>query len=111
MFSDGQQIRSYCYVKDCIYGMVIALLEGKSGETYNISNNNCIVSLKEYAQKIADVAGVKLVIDKSTMPQGTVFLKTTKLVLDTTKLEQLGWTPQYSLEDGMRDIFGLEKKL
>lgn len=105
MFSKGEQIRSYCYVKDCISGMLTALLKGKSGETYNISNNDCVVTLREYAEHIADIAGVNLIIDESKRPRETVFLNTTRLVLDTAKLEKLGWKPCFSLQDGLNDIF------
>lgn len=104
MYSEGTQIRSYCYVNDCVAGMLYALLLGDNGEVYNIGNQDCIVTLKEYAQTLADVGGVRLRYEPDQAPQNTVFLKTTKCVLDTTKLEKLGWKPQYSLVEGIKDI-------
>lgn len=105
MFSKGEQIRSYCYVKDCISGMLYILLKGESGETYNIGDPDCVVTLHDYAQKIADVGGVKLIVDEKEKPDGLVFLKTTKLILDTTKLKSLGWKITYNLDAGLKDIF------
>ena len=106
MYSEGTQIRSYCYIKDCISAMLYVLIKGESGNIYNIGNRDCIVTLREYAASVAKHGGVELIIDKSTQPSNTVFLQTTKLVLDTAKLEGLGWKARYSLEDGMNDIFG-----
>lgn len=104
MYSEGSQIRSYCYVDDCITGMLYALLLGESGEVYNIGDMDCIVTLKEYAQALADAAGVALRYEPQTAPSGTAFLHTTRCILDTTKLKKLGWNVRFSLEEGIRDI-------
>lgn len=106
MYSEGTQVRSYCYVKDCVAGMLYTLLKGESGEVYNIGNQNCVVTLREYAQVLADMGGVSLRYEPKTAPADMVFLKTTRCILDTAKLERLGWKPMYTLEDGVRDIFG-----
>lgn len=105
MFSEGSQIRSYCYVTDCISGMLFAMLSGENGGIYNIGNEDCIVTLKEYAQMCADVGGVELVMKVEKKPEGMTFLHTTQLILDTTRLRALGWKPQFTLEDGFKDIF------
>lgn len=104
MYSEGTQVRSYCYINDCISGMLFVLLCGSSGEVYNIGNQHCVVTMREYAQTLADIGGVQLRYEPKTAPTGVVFLKTTRCVLDTKKLEALGWKARYSLEDGMRDI-------
>ena len=104
MYSPGSQIRSYCYVNDCISGMLYAALLGDSGEIYNIGDKNCVVTLKEYAQMLADIGGVSLRYEPQTAPEGVVFLKTTKCVLDTTKLEKLGWRVRYTLQEGIQDM-------
>ena len=106
MYSDGSQVRSYCYVTDCISGMLYALLMGGTGEIYNIGDSSCVVTMKEYAQKIADYGHVRLVMDPSVKPSNVVMLKTTKMILNTDKLEALGWKPEFSLDEGMKDIFG-----
>lgn len=104
MYSEGNQVRSYCYIKDCISGMLYAALLGENGEIYNIGNSDCVVTLKEYAQALADIGGVRLLHKPENEPEGVVFLKTTRCVLDTSKLERLGWHAKYSLEDGMKDM-------
>lgn len=104
MYSKGTQIRSYCYVDDCVSGMLYTLLLGNNGEVYNIGNEDCTVTLWDYAQKLADIGGVKLYYEPNSAPEGKVFLKTTQCILDTSKLRKLGWEPQYDLETGIRKI-------
>lgn len=104
MYSKGTQIRSYCYVDDCVSGMLYALLLGINGEVYNIGNEECTVTLWDYAQKLADIGRIKLCYEPNSVPEGKVFLKTTKCILDTSKLRKLGWKPQYDLETGINKI-------
>lgn len=105
MYSEGRQVRSYLYVKDCVSAMLYVLLKGESGGIYNIGDMNNAVTLREYAEKLAAKGGVKVIVDLSAQPAGTVFLKTTQLVLDTTKLQSLGWEPMYDLDKGIEEIF------
>lgn len=105
MYSKGEQIRSYCYVDDCVSGMLYVLLKGESGEVYNIGNPDGTISMHDYAQKIADIGGVRLIYNPDTKPAGTTFLQTTKLILAVDKLERLGWKAQYSIDEGLKDIF------
>ena len=104
MYSEGKQIRSYLYVKDCVSAMLFVLLSGKSGEAYNIGDMHSAVTLREYAEKLAEKGGVKVILDLNTKPQNMVFLKTTQLILDTSKLQGLGWKAQYDLDAGIEDI-------
>ncbi len=104
MYSRGEQIRSYCYVKDCVSAMVYVLLKGDSGEIYNIGDQNNAITLREYAEKLAQKGGVKVVFDEGSKPEDTVFLKTTKLILDTSKLRNLGWKVMYDIDSGIEDM-------
>ena len=110
MYSAGAQQRSYCYITDCVKGILTALLKGESGGVYNIGDPSCVVSLHDYAQCMADAAGVRLVVDADAAPSGTVFLKTTRMVLSTDRLQALGWRPEVTLEQGMADIFQKDTK-
>ncbi len=105
MYSRGEQVRSYCYVDDCVSGLLYVLLKGECGEVYNIGNPGGTISMYDYAKKIADYGGVKLIYDPDTRPAGTTFLQTKQLILATDKLEGLGWRVQYSIDEGLKDIF------
>ncbi len=105
MYSKGEQVRSYCYVDDCVSGLLYVLLKGGTGEVYNIGNPNGTISMHDYAQKIADNGRVRLIYNPETKPAGTTFLQTKQLILAVDKLEGLGWKAQYSIDEGLKDIF------
>ena len=106
MFSEGTQVREYCYVKDCVDAIIVALLNGQNGETYNISNNDCAITIRGFAEAIAKHAGIKVVIDESVKPQNTNYLGARLIKLDTSKIQALGWMPRYDIDMGLTDIFG-----
>ena len=105
MYSKGDQIRSYLYINDCVSAMLFVLLKGESGEVYNIGNDESLITLHDYAQKIADIGGVELIYEPKSEPSDVKFLKTTRMILKSDKLKELGWNVQYSLDDGINDIF------
>lgn len=104
MHSNGDQIRSYLYVKDCVSAMLYTLLCGESSGVYNIGDDTCVVTLRKYAQIIADTAGVKLIHQPLSGNSGNMLLKTTRCVLNVAKLRSLGWKPAYALSDGIADV-------
>ena len=63
MKSKGEQIRSYCYVVDCAIGILVALLNGENNTAYNVANKNSIVSIKEFAEIVAQNADVNIVYE------------------------------------------------
>ena len=106
MYSKGDQIRSYLYINDCISAMLFVLLKGENGEVYNIGNDENVITLHDYAQKLADLGNVELIYDPKSEPEGVKFLKTTRMLLKADKLKRLGWRVEYSLDDGINDILG-----
>lgn len=95
--SKGQQIRSYSYVADVVSGLLTVLLEGEGGEAYNLSNNKVRVSIADLAEMIAALAHVKVRYDLNDM-QPSPF---SRAVLNSNKLEKLGWKPAFDLEKGL----------
>ena len=102
--SEGQQIRSYCHVMDCASALFYILLRGKDGEAYNIANRESILSIKELAEMIANMAGVKIVYDIPSEQEVKGYSKVQRAVLDSSKLESLGWKPFIFLEDGLNRV-------
>ena len=58
--SEGNQKRTYCYVADAVSAILYAILNGENCEFYNVANPDSIVTIKEYAQILASIAGVEL---------------------------------------------------
>ena len=100
--SAGDQIRSYCYSLDCGSALLTILCNGSCGQAYNISNHNSIVSIREFAQEICNVAGTRLIFANPTDEEKKSFNKMNTSALDATKLEGLGWTGKFDIHEGVK---------
>lgn len=56
LFSDGKPTRTFCYVADAVIGYYLVLVQGKKGEAYNIGNPKPEISMKDFAQLVADTS-------------------------------------------------------
>jgi len=96
VWGDGRQTRSYCYVDDCVEG-ILRLMRSEVREPLNLGQDR-MVTIDELVDMIASAAGkeVKKRHDPSK-PQGVRGRNS-----DNTKLRrELGWVPQVSLERGL----------
>lgn len=110
MKSDGAQVRSYTYSKDCASAIVAVALCGKSGEAYNIANPNVACSIRELAETIATVAGVSLRVELPTGADIAAFNPMNNSCLDSSKLEELGWHAEYDIKQGVKETMELVRK-
>ncbi len=99
--STGTQKRSYCYISDCVSALLNILLLGLSGEAYNIANKNSVVTIKEYAQTLADLGHVTVVYDIPTTTEAQGYSKNPNAILKASKLEELGWVAQFDIRQGL----------
>ena len=102
LHTDGTSFGNYCYTSDVICGIAVILEKGKSGEAYNIVNEETTIQIRDMAQmvceKIADNA-IKVVFD---IPEDSLkygYAPPTRLRLSSKKLTTLGWKPTYNLEE------------
>ncbi len=101
MKSTGEQFRSWCYVVDCVSGLLYVLLKGTSGEAYNIADDKSNISIRELAETIATISGRKVVIDQPDVDEKIGYNPVTKSVFSTEKLECLGWRPCCGIKSGI----------
>ena len=99
--SEGNQYFSYIYVVDAISGILKILLDGKSGEAYNISDELSDIKLKELASLLAEIAGTKVIYDLPDETERTGFRVVSKARLDNSKLKSIGWTAKYDIKNGL----------
>ena len=102
MKSDGSQIRSYCYIMDCISAILTVLILGEKGEAYNISNKNSIVTIKEMAEAFAFVKNKKVIFSIPSSEEKRAFNKMNNSSLNSDKLESLGWRGKYDIKLGAK---------
>ena len=105
MKSAGSQVRSYCYVADAASALMTLLAKGERGQAYNVANRQSVVSIREYAEALAEVAGVRLTFDIPPEAERAGYSKITRAVLNPGKLEGLGWRPRFGLRAGLEATF------
>lgn len=99
--SNGNQFYSYSYVADGAAAVFTILLNGIDGEAYNISDKNSDITLKDMAQTIAEHVGTKVVFEHPDEKEAAGYSKATKAILDSGKLQKLGWKAAYPMELGL----------
>lgn len=107
--SEGTQYYSYSYVADAAYALLYLLFNGENGEAYNIANSEFDLTLKELATKISEIAGTKVIFEIPDSSESAGYSKATQAILDTTKIETLGWKPIYSLDEGLEQVIRIMK--
>ena len=89
--SKGEQVRSWCYVVDCVSALLYVLLKGASGEAYNIADSNSVLTIRQLAEMLAEIGSCKVIMDIPSDIEKSVFNPVSKSVFSVDKLERLGW--------------------
>lgn len=96
VWGDGEQTRSFCYIDDCITGL-IKLMESDFHDPINLGQDR-MITINELVEMVCAAAqkkiGVRHVFDK---PLGVRGRNSDNTLLS----EVLGWQPEVSLEDGL----------
>lgn len=105
MKSAGMQLRSYCYVLDCVSAIILVLLNGVSGEAYNISNKNSVVTIREMAESFAEISGKNIIFQNPSDDEKASYNMMNNSSLTSDKLERLGWIASYDLKTGVKKTY------
>ena len=108
VYGDGQNVRDWLYVGDHCQALETVLHKGKAGETYNIGGNNEVKNLELVTLlcQLMDELAPDLPVKPSN--QLITFVKDRaghdrRYAIDATKIRtELGWTPQETVEQGLR---------
>jgi GDP-D-mannose 3', 5'-epimerase len=100
IWGDGKQTRSFCYIDDCIEG-IIRTMRSDCTEVLNMGTDH-LVSINELAQTILDIAGKRGIrIRHVKGPQGVRARNS-----DNSKLRlSLGWEPETTLREGLTTTY------
>ena len=110
MKSNGEQLRSWCYVIDCVSALLYILLKGENGHAYNIADKNSCITIKALAEMIAKIEGKKVNVVVPTDSESKGYNVVTNSVFSTAKLESLGWSVSGSMEEKLRKTILSERK-
>lgn len=94
--SEGSQYFSYTYVADAVSALLHIMLHGADGVAYNISNAQCNVHLRDFAQACATAAGTRVVFDLPSEAERKGYSVATTAILDNSRLLATGWKPRYA---------------
>lgn len=109
--SAGSQMRSYNYVGDCVSALLTVLIRGVSGEAYNLANPRARLTIAQFADRIARAESKKIVFEDPSSVDIANRSPIAKQVLDSSKVEKLGWFPAFSVEDGITHTLNILKGL
>lgn len=103
LHSDGSAMRTYTYTPDAVNAFFLIMERGENGVMYNVAAENNLISIRDLAQLIAKLSPkrtTKVIFshEASNMP----YLPFKLAIMDTTKIRELGWEPQTSLENMFR---------
>lgn len=99
--SSGEQVLSYTYVSDAVSALFLLLKNGKSQNAYNIANNTNLYTLKKIAEIVAKTRNIKTEFIQMTETEKKTYSEVKNAVLSSNKLENLGWSPAVTLENGI----------
>ena len=102
MKSSGEQIRSWCYVVDCISALLYILLKGVSGEAYNIADPNSVLSIRQLAEMLAKIGNTKVIMEVPSEIEKRGYNPVSRSVFSVDKLEKLGWKVSETMNEKMR---------
>lgn len=109
--SEGRPVRTYTYISDAVSALFYILLDSDE-QVYNISSPDATVTIRQLAETLADAypeRGLKVVFDIPEEQKNTGAAPFTLGILNSDKLNSLGWKPVYSLKEGlMRTVEYLE---
>lgn len=105
IWGTGKPLREFLHVDDCAEACVFLMDHYDSEEHVNIGTGQDL-SILELAHLVARVVGFEgeLVFDASK-PDGTP-----RKLVDTTKINSLGWRPRIGLEEGIRLAYSWFRK-
>jgi len=99
LYGDGRQVRDWLFVEDHCAGIELVLREGGAGEIYNIGageeHENVELTERILRHTGADPSLIRHVEDRAGHDR--------RYSLDTAKLRRLGWQPETTWEDGIRE--------
>ena len=88
----------FIYVKDVVKALLLAQGRDWENQIVNISSEKGIL-LKELVQEVEQIIGERLSVRVLEHKKSTD-------VLDNRKAESLGWRPEYSLKEGLKEMIG-----
>lgn len=108
--SEGKQEYSYVYVTDAVTALLLLMVSGKNGEAYNIASDE-VKSFRDTAKILADMNNRRVIFEtqNTTEKKGSSVVQ--KALMDSEKIQSLGWHANYDLRSGLERTVHILKDL
>ena len=103
--TEGRSKRMFLHTFDAVKAIMLLLTKGVEGEAYNVANKNTYSSIKDMAELVKEqfCPSIQVSVLKD---EDHCYPPDTNLPLSTSKIEELGWEPQYGLPEMFASIIG-----
>ena len=108
LYSDGLARRAFCYLSDAVSGYMLLLLSGKSGEAYNVTNTDQMISIRELADIIACIPKNKVSVSSKNRDVNDTYLQDAVNKQNRPveyKLVKLGWNHFIDVHEGFSRVY------
>lgn len=104
LLTDGSKCNQYLSVDDSVRAILFLLAKGEDGAAYNVANSNTFCSIREMAELVARQFGDGNchIIFGSNPERAATFRNGSKIDLDTSRIEALGWRAEQNLAEMYR---------
>lgn len=109
--SAGKLERSHCSVFDAVNALLLVLPIGDCGEVYNIADKRLQMTIREFAEKVAQASRCRLVQMQPSQTEAKGYSKIQRAVLCTGKLEEFGWRAEYDAISGIQEIVDIFRQI
>jgi nucleoside-diphosphate-sugar epimerase len=93
----GRETRSFCYIDDCVDGLMVLLEKGEDRNVYHLGNPGEEHTINDLAHAVADWFDWEIKILPGELPKGSP----TRRLPDIGKLQALDYRPKVSLSKGL----------
>jgi len=105
ILSDGRPTRSFCYISDAVTGFIKVLMSEYNGEAFNIGNDEQEISMKQLAEKVAEVVGNTTIIYDKSNDKDYLIDNPRRRCPDLRKARNLlNYNPSVNLETGLKRL-------
>ncbi len=103
IYGTGNQTRTFCYVTDAMEGFIRVIMNGVSGEAYNIGNPDPEISVIELIKKIELILGKEVKYNIVDYPDSYPADEPNRRCPDIRKAKiQIKYNPKVLIDDGLK---------
>ncbi|MFR5876236.1 MAG: NAD-dependent epimerase/dehydratase family protein [Eubacterium sp.] len=100
----GETLRNHCYTRDALNALLTIMVKGERCESYNIVNPDTAMTIIDMAKLVSNLfedskINVKIELDD---PKKYGYNPNLKCLLNSDKLQNLGWKPEVGIEEMYR---------